>query len=277
VRLWNQPESAMGGMLEGRTAIVTGAGGGVGLAVAQRFADEGATLMLTDRDEAALDAAEAALRDAGARVASWSCDLSQKLGIANLLASATDHFGEIDILINGTVAPFWGAPMEADVATLDAAYHTNLRATFMLCQAVAQRMVDARAAEPDRPDCAIVNLTSTAAQRTLPEMLPYSVSCAALDQLTRSLAVALADRRVRVNGVALGAVMTRALAAAMREQDGLRAALERATPMSRIGEAGEAAEAVLYLASPRASFITGQILSVDGGRMVLDPLATPTE
>lgn len=264
----------MHGLLEGMTAIVTGAGGGVGLAVARRFAEEGAALMLTDRDDAALHEATDALTRAGAQAHCWSCDLGQKLGVANLLASATERFGEIDLLVNGTVSPFMGDSLDAEVATLDAAYHTNVRATFMLSQAVARRMLEDPRKGRNR---AIVNLTSTAAQQTTPSLLPYSVSCAALDQLTRSMAVALADKGVRVNGVALGAVMTRALVTALREHEGLRAALERATPMSRIGEAAEAAEAVVYLASPRASFITGQILSVDGGRMVLDPLATPTE
>jgi len=164
-----------------------------------------------------------------------------------------------------------------DVETFDSAWAANVRSVFLLSQAAARRMIEARAGAADAPGAAIVNISSIAAQRTTPQLFPYSVACAALEQLTRSMAVSLAPSGVRVNAVALGAVMTRAMVVALRETEGLREALVRATPMGRIGEADEAAEAALYLASPRASFITGQILAVDGGRMALDPLATPQQ
>jgi 7-alpha-hydroxysteroid dehydrogenase len=267
----------MSALLEGRTAIVTGAGGGVGLAVARRFAEEGATLLVTDRDEEALEAEAETLAAPGGEVHRWRCNLQEKLGLANLMATATDKLGRIDILVNANLSPIHGAPMEIDARALDAAWEANVRSVFMLSQSVARHMMEARAADPELPAGAIVNMTSIGAQRMTPELLPYSVSCAALDQLTRGLAVALAAHRVRVNGVALGAVMTRSLAAALRETDGLREALVRATPMRRIGEADEAAEAALFLASPRASFVTGQILAVDGGRNALDPFAAPVD
>jgi 7-alpha-hydroxysteroid dehydrogenase len=101
------------------------------------------------------------------------------------------------------------------------------------------------------------------------------VSCAALDQMTRSLAVALAKDGVRVNAVALGGVMTAHLKEALKDREELRAELAAVTPLGRIGEAEEAAEAVMFLASDAASFITGQILGVDGGRMNLDPMDRP--
>ncbi|MFN3613097.1 MAG: SDR family NAD(P)-dependent oxidoreductase [Rubrimonas sp.] len=267
----------MAGKLEGRTAIVTGAGGGVGLAIARRFAEEGATLLVTDRDEDALDHEASALADGGATVHRWCCNLREKLGVSNLLASAMDRMGRVDILVNANLTTVQGAPMEVDATALDAAYEANVRSVFMLTQAVARNMIETRAANPELPAGAVVNVTSISAQRTAPQLLPYSVSCAALDQLTRAMAVALAPQRVRVNGVALGAVMTKSLAAALREVDGMREALIRATPMGRIGEADEAAEAALFLASAKASFVTGQIIAVDGGRTVLDPLAAPTQ
>lgn len=264
----------MAGLLEGRTAIVTGAASGVGLAVARRFADEGATLLVTDRDEAALDGEIEALEATGGTVHRWCCDLRERLGISNLLASAEDRMGRIDILVNAAATPVEGSALDAEVDALDAAWAANVRSVFLLSQAVARKMIAARAEDPALAQGAIVNVTSIAAQRTTPRLLPFSVSCAALDQLTRSMAVALAPHGVRVNGVALGAVMTRSLAAAMREHDGLRAALLAATPLARIGEADEAAEAAMFLASARASFVTGQIIAVDGGRMALDPVAT---
>lgn len=267
----------MAGLLEGRAAIVTGVGGGVGLAIARRFAEEGAALLVSDRDEAALDEEAEALAQGGAVVHRWCCNLQEKLGVANLMAMAMDRLGRVDVLVNANLAPVHGRPLETEAKALDAAWEANVRSVFMLSQAVARHMIETRAADPDLPDGAIVNLTSIAAQRTSPDLLPYSVSCAALDQLTRGLAVALAAHRVRVNGVALGAVMTKSLAAALRDAPELREDLTRATPMNRIGEADEAAEAALFLASARSSFVTGQILSVDGGRTALDPVATPTQ
>jgi 7-alpha-hydroxysteroid dehydrogenase len=272
----------MAGLLEGRAAIVTGAASGVGLAVARRFAEEGARLLLTDTDEAALDAETEVLTDAGAEVHTWICDLRAKLGVANLVASAADRLGEVDILVNAAGATVQGGLLDAEGEAFDRAYQANLRSVFLLSQAVARRMIAAREAggadragdrPSERPSAAIVNVSSIAASRTVPELLPYSVACAALDQLTRAMAVGLAPKGVRVNGVALGAVMTRTLRAALKEREGLREAIQRTTPLGRIGEADEAAEAALFLASPRASYVTGQVLTVDGGRTLLDPLS----
>jgi len=120
---------------------------------------------------------------------------------------------------------------------------------------------------------AIVNLSSIAAQDCVPESIGYSVASAALDQLTRSLAVAYAPHNIRVNAVALGSIMSGSLQALVAEDEDLRDEVIAATPIGRIGEAVEAAQAALFLASPCASFITGQILAVDGGRSLLDRMS----
>lgn len=265
----------MAGELEGKAAIVTGAAYGVGLAVARRFAEAGAHVLMTDSEEEPLEREAQALRDEGAEVHDWRCDLREKLGVANLLASAADRLGRIDVLVNAHLRIAPGDLLTVGADVFDAAYQTNIRSIFMLCQGAARRMIEQAGDEPGGG--AIVNLTSIAARRTTPDLLPYSVSCAGLDQLTRSMAVALAPKRIRVNGVALGAVMTRDLKAQLKDREGLRAAMIEATPLGRIGEATEVAEAALFLASPKASFVTGQILAVDGGRTMLDPLAQPTQ
>ena len=267
----------MAGLLEGRAAIVTGAASGVGLAIARRFVEEGAAVLMTDADEKALQKEAGGVDEGAGRVSTWACDLTEKLGVANLIASAVDRLGGVDILVNANLKAVQGQFLDALEAAFDAAYAANLRSVFVLCQSVARRMLEGAKADPQRARGAIVNITSIAARRTVPELLPYSVSCAALDQLTRSMAVALAPEGVRVNGVALGAVMTKGLKSALRDHEGLRDAMIDATPMGRIGESAEAAEAALFLASPRASFVTGQILAVDGGRTMLDPLSTPAQ
>jgi 7-alpha-hydroxysteroid dehydrogenase len=121
----------------------------------------------------------------------------------------------------------------------------------------------------------IVNLSSIAATHTLPETFSYSVSSAALNQLTRSLSIALADKGIRVNGVALGSVMSSSLRGMIRDDLDLHDKVVQATPLGRIGEADEVASAVLFLASSDANFITGQILTVDGGRTLIDRMESP--
>jgi len=147
----------------------------------------------------------------------------------------------------------------------------NVEVTLRLSQAVSKRMIKHGDAEAQEVG-SIVNLSSLAAGRALPQLLGYSVSCAAVDQLTRSLAVALSSHKIRVNAVSIGSVMSASLHDKLRETPEMRDELIRITPLGRIGEAEEAAEAALFLASPAASFITGQILGVDGGRTLIDPM-----
>lgn len=274
----------MVGTLDGKTAIVTGAARGVGLAVARRFVEAGAQVMMADRDEEALANEAEALGGPEAGAHRWCCDPTARLGVANLVASAVDALGHVDILVNAHLVVARGGALDVTEEALDGALAANLRSVLLLSQAVARRMIAHRKAQqqegepraavggPGAQTGAIVNVTSIAAQRTVADLLPLSVSCAALDQLTRSMALSLAAEGIRVNGLALGAVTTPALRAAIRDDKALRAAIVDSTPLGRIGEASEVAEAALFLASPRASYVTGQILAVDGGRLALDPL-----
>ncbi|HEU0220740.1 MAG TPA: SDR family oxidoreductase [Paracoccaceae bacterium] len=265
-------------MLIGKTAIITGAVTGVGLAVTRRFADAGVRLVLTDTNEERLESEAEELREAGAEVLTYSCDMKEKLSVNNLVALGVDGYEEIDILVNASRDLRAGDPLANADADLDYLIDQNVKAPLRLAQAVARRMIaqaERRQSVPPGGHGTIVNITSIAGQRTLPALLAYSVSCAAMDQMTRSLAVALAPQSIRVNAVAVGGVMTANLRDALKGQDNLRRQMIAVTPLGRIGEAGEAAEAVAFLASPAASFITGQILAVDGGRTVLDPLNVP--
>ncbi len=260
--------------LEGRTAIVAGAGSGVGRAVARRFAEAGARLMLADTDDAGLEETISGISAPEDRVGRFSHRIEDRLGVTNLIAATVDAFGRIDVLVTDTRVSAPGSVFEIAPDDFTAVVAGNVGSVFLQSQLVAKRMVQQREEDPEFRG-ALVNISSIAAQRTVPELLAYSVSCAALDQLTRSLAASLAPERIRVNAVALGGVMTATLREALREREELRGEVVGVTPLGRIGEAEEAAEAALFLASSAASFVTGQVLAVDGGRTVLDPLASP--
>ena len=264
----------MPGSLDGKVAIVAGAARGVGRAIARRFVDAGAEVMLADEDDEALEDAVEDMDLPEERIATFAQPLTDRLGINNLVAATVSRFEKIDILVTAARSSVPGGPFELSASDLVEVLKANVAAVFLQNQLVARRMVQQREKNPDFQG-AIVNLSSIAARRTHPELIGYSVASAALDQLTRSMAAALAPHHIRVNAVALGAVMTAHIRAALREEEALREKMVEVTPLGRIGEAEEAAEAVLFLASPAASFITGQILAVDGGRLVLDPLASP--
>lgn len=260
--------------IAGKTAIVTGAAHGVGLAVARAFAAGGARVVMADLDEAALERHAGDLGGEDGPVRIFAGDLREKLTVTNLLALTYDAFGGIDILVNAARQVQATDPLSPEDRSLDDLLHQNVVATYRLCQAVARKMIRLREAD-EGAGCigSIVNLSSIAARRTHPDLLAYSVSAAAVDQMTRSLAVALAARRIRVNGVAHGSVLSSGLALLIRDDEEARDEIVTHTPLARIASPAEVADAVQYLASDAAGFVTGQIVTVDGGRTLIDPAA----
>lgn len=258
--------------ISGKTAIVTGAAHGIGHAIAQHFVERGARVMFADRDEAALrdDLGATAHTEGNSR---WfAADLTRKLDISNLVAATLDAFGRIDILVNAHHVLALSDPLAPGQDAVAELWQQNVQATLALSQQVARRMLGQ---EGGGPKGSIITLSSIAARLSRPELLGYALANAALEQMTRSLALALAPQGVRVNGLAFGSVLGANLQATLKEHPDWRDAIRAGTPMGRIAAATELAEAAQFLASDGAGFVTGQILTVDGGRSLLDPVPHP--
>jgi 7-alpha-hydroxysteroid dehydrogenase len=263
------------GDFTGRSVIVTGAARGVGLAIARRFVRAGASVVCADIDEARLEHEVGCLADTGypGRARAFAGDLREKLAMTNLVAATLDANDGIDVLVNASRVLVASEPLNPKGDHLEATLAQNVTATLRLTQTVARRMIEiAESEEPGPADRAIVNLSSIHATRTAPSLLAYSVSCAAIDQLTRTLALALAPHRVRVNAIAVGGLPGRSLAGAFPGIEDLPEAIAAVAPLGRAGAPADFADTALFLASPGAAYVTGQILAVDGGRALLDPL-----
>lgn len=261
--------------ISGKTAIVTGAANGIGLAIGKQFAAAGANVMFADVDEAGL------IRELGDQPEDSSTryfagNLRERLTIANLLSATIDAFDQIDILVNGARQVLTSNPLDPEDDSTEVLLTENLLPTLRLSQQVAKRMMkQGEGREGSGPLGSIINLSSIAARRTHPELMAYSVSSAAMDQMTRSLSVALAPHKIRVNSIAFGSVMSASLKSVLKENRAYREDIEAHTPLGRIASPTELTETAQFLASEASGFMTGQILTLDGGRTLLDPVTAP--
>lgn len=260
--------------VEGKSIIVTGAANGIGRAVARHFVESGAKVMFADRDEDTL-VDELGEQEETGNIGYFVGDLREKLTISNLISATVDRFDRIDVLVNASRQVMLSDALDPSDESIMTLMDQNVLAGLRLSKYVANRMIKQEPLGGSETAGNIINLSSVAARRAQPDLLGYSMSMAAVDQCTRSLAVAYAPYGIRVNAVAFGSLMSSSLESALREHEEYRAKIEAGTPMERIGSPLEVAEAVQYLASDAASFVTGQILTIDGGRSVLDPVAAP--
>ncbi|MAZ01799.1 MAG: dehydrogenase [Sneathiella sp.] len=246
--------------LKDKVAIVTGAAQGIGFGVAELFVREGAIVYLADVNG---DAVAAAAKKLGDTAISKICDISQKAACVQLVADVVKEQGHLDILVNNAGILRTGDVLEISEEDFDAVLGVNLKGAFLLSQAAGKVMVD------QETGGSIINMSSVNAILTIPSILPYNVSKGGLNQLTRVMAVALAQRGVRVNGVGPGSIATEMLEKVMEDEAARKGVLSR-TPMGRAGTPEEIAKVALFLASDDSSYITGQIVYADGGRLGLN-------
>jgi 7-alpha-hydroxysteroid dehydrogenase len=265
--------------ISGKTAIVTGAAHGIGLAIARHFVDKGANVVFADMDETALESEIGEDSRAEGAIRKFGGDLCQKLTINNLLSFTIDAFERVDILVNASRQMAVSDPLGVEDDAVEYLWRENVLTSLRLSQMTARRMIQQaeRLGEDDNGAMigSIINLSSIAAHHTRPELLGYSVASAAVDQMTRSMAVALAPKGIRVNAVAFGSVMSGSLQNTLKDNPDFRSIITDGTPLRRIASPSELAETVQFLASDGSGFITGQILTVDGGRSLIDPVAAP--
>ncbi len=243
-----------------KVAIVTGAARGIGLACTKRFLGEGAKVVLADIDEKEGAAAAKAL---GTSAHFVRCDVGNAKDVAALVAETEKKFGGIDILVNDAGIVHGADFLDLAEEDFDRVLRVNLKGAFLVAQAVAARI----AAQKKRG--AIVNMASINAQVAIGNQIAYSVSKGGLLQLTRAMALSLAPYGIRVNAIGPGSIMTDMLKSVANDKEAKRRVLSR-TPLGRIGTPEEVASVAAFLSSSDASYITGEIIYVDGGRLALN-------
>jgi len=250
--------------LSGRTAIVTGAAKGIGRACAERLAAEGANVILADIDDAA---GTHAVKRLGGKASYVHCDVGDAADVTRLIGEVVASHGAVDILINNAGISASGDILHISEADFDRVIRVNLKGAFLVGQAVARQMV--KQVMDGRRAGAIINMSSVNAVVAIAAQVPYSASKGGVNQLTKVMALGLAQYGIRVNAIGPGSIMTDMLSSVNSDENTRHRLLSR-TPLGRFGEAAEIAAIAAFLASDDASYITGQTIYADGGRLPLN-------
>ena len=243
--------------LDGKVAIVTGAGRGIGAAIALGFAEAGADVALGARTLSEVEAVAGQIRKLGRRALALPCDVMERAQLEAFAEQSAKELGRIDVLVNNAGGAPWKPFLQTSERVFEEAYRFNVTSAFLLSRFVVPRMLE-------HGSGAIVNVSSAMGRVTDRGFSAYGAAKAALSHMTRLLATELAPR-VRVNALAVGAVETSALAPFLTAE-GMREKMESLTPMRRIGQPEDIAAAALWLASDAGSWVTGKVVEVDGGQ-----------
>lgn len=247
--------------LKDKVALVTGGANGIGEACVRRFVDEGARVLVVDRDA---HAGEALARSLGDTVAFVAGDVAQRDCAHSAVRQCVERFGAIDVLLNNAGITHAASFLELADEDFDRVLNVNLRSYFLFGQEAARVMV------AQGRGGAILHMSSVNAILAIPDQVPYVVSKGAVNQLTRVMAMALAPHDIRVNAIGPGTIATELARKAVLGSEEARRKLLSRTPMKRLGEPDEVAKVAVFLASDDASYMTGQTVYPDGGRLALN-------
>ena len=251
------------GELAGKASLVTGAGVGIGRAIAMKLASEGARVLVVDFNEETAHQTASDIVSAGGQAEAFVADVSDEGRVASMVQAAVDHFGALDIACNSAAVSRGSGPIHTfDKAVFDQTLDLCLTNTFLCMKHEIEAMLTQESGG------SIVNISSNASLRGQPYNTAYAAAKSGVNLLTKSSASEYGHKGIRINAVSPGVIRTPGVEKYFEEQPKIAEGLKQAAVMRRLGEPSEIAEAVYFLASDRASFITGQLLSVDGGASV---------
>jgi NAD(P)-dependent dehydrogenase (short-subunit alcohol dehydrogenase family) len=245
--------------MQGKIVLITGGSQGIGEACARKFATLGARVVIADVDSTR-----------GKKLAQEldalfiACDVGDSAQVNAMIAQCEAQHGRIDVLVNNAAIVHTANFLDITETDFDRVLRVNVKGAFLVAQAVARSMV------AQGVKGSIVNMSSVNATLAIPNIASYNVSKGGINQLTRVMALALVDHGIRVNAVAPGTIATEMAKNAVLTSDEAKRKIMSRTPMKRLGEPSEVADAVAFLASDAASYITGEILTIDGGRSALN-------
>ena len=249
--------------LKDKAVVITGAARGIGLGCAKVFAAEGAKLVLADVDEAAGEAAVEGIQASGGDALFAPCDVGDKAQVDTLIETTVAAYGRLDCAIANAGIVHACDFLDLEESDFDRVIRVNLKGVFLTGQAAARQMVKQGGGGT------IVNMSSVNAVMAIPAITPYVAAKGGVNQLTKVMALSLAEHSIRVNAIGPGSIATEMAATVLADPEKRRGALCR-TPMGRFGEPEEVGRVALFLASADSSYITGQIIYPDGGRLALN-------
>ncbi len=246
-----------------KVCLITGGAQGIGEACARLFLEQGAKVVIVDIHNERGQSLASQLQQQGHEILFIASDIGNKIEVDAVIKQVIAQYGRLDVLVSNAgifkAAPF----LEVSESDFDEVLRVNLKGAFLMGQAAARVM-------KDQGGGAIVHMSSVNGVLAIPEIASYNVSKGGLNQLTRAMALALADEGIRVNAVAPGTIATELASKAVLTSEEARNKILGRTPMKRLGDPSEVAHVVAFLASDAASYITGEVITVDGGRMALN-------